>query len=237
MLLADSDGPEADGAGYPCPACDAPLFGWATARDPRGGEGRFVVDRCERCGLAVTRAEETPDVEAELDPLLEADPDGAMRLEAANRGSLQAWLGGGGWAALEPAVRRLHLNRDSARLLLTRCGLEVEAVSTPYRSAARRQMMVTLINAFTLREGYFRDSRAGLLPDPASARERWSRRLDFAVSRIVWGPCALVAYPLEGAASIVGRGGTIAIRARRLGTAAPAADPPSGERGPARPRA
>lgn len=48
---------EEEVASYRCPACEATLFGWNAARHPVDGS-KLILDRCESCGLVVTRAPE-----------------------------------------------------------------------------------------------------------------------------------------------------------------------------------
>ena len=205
---------DSEEVGYPCPACDSPLYGWTAAHDPlRRGE-RIVVDRCEGCGLAVTRAAKPPDPAAELEPLIDAAGSGRFELVAANRRSVQASLGGAQWAGLEPELRRLHLNPESTRLLLAKRGFEVQSVRTPFSARGSELMRQTLLNAFTLRDNFLFNARAGRLPEPVTAKDRWLLRLDYAVSYIVWVPCAIVAYPLESLAAGFGRGGVLEVEAR-----------------------
>lgn len=201
----------ADVIHYPCPACGSPLYGWVAAHDPLRSGRKVVIDRCESCRLAVTRADEPPDVAAELDAVVERGADGAIELVAPNGASVQGGLGGAQWAGLEPELRRLHLSPDSARRLLAQRGIEVTATSTPYTPASNSLMRQTLINAFTLRDNFLLNARAGRLPAPASTRDRLLRWLDYAVSWLVWIPCALVAYPLERGAAKLGRGGTLRV--------------------------
>lgn len=205
---------DAESVHYPCPACGSPLFGWTAAHDPlRRGE-RIVLDRCEACGLAVTRADEPPDPEGELEALIIGDGDG-FELISANRRSIQGGLGGAQWAGLEPELGRLHLNPESTRLLLAKQGLDVESVRTPYRPRGNELMRQTMINAFTLRDNFLRNARAGRLPEPTGTKDRLLLWLDYAVSYIVWVPCAVVAYPLERIAAASGRGGVMEVRAVR----------------------
>ena len=118
-------------------------------------------------GLADVLAEE-PDVAErfsgrELDRLLEGEPGGSTLLVAPNRRSVQGGLGGAQWAGLEPELHRLHLTPESARLLLARRGLEIESLRTPFGSRGLRSMIQTLVNAFTLRDNFIRNSRSGRL--------------------------------------------------------------------------
>ena len=208
---------EDDEARYACPACGARLYGWGNARHPTGGEA-LVLDRCENCGLVVTRAGEAPDVEAEL---AELEWEGGT-IVAPNRESFQGGIGGPGWAGLEPERRRLHLNPRAAKLLLRKRGIEVLEASTPFSGRSYAGMLQTLVNAFTLRPNFVRNARAGRLSADAT-RKRLAFGLDAVVSLLVAIPLSVLALPLELAGSLAGRGGIM-----RLETAASAA----AERGP-----
>ena len=205
--------PDEDLVHYPCPACGSPLYGWAAAHDPLEHGRRIVVDRCETCGLGVTRASRAPDVDADLEPLLATAAGSAISFEVANGASVQASISGAQWAGLEPELRRLHFTRDSASRLLARRGIEVLQITTPYSRGSYSLMRQTLINAFTLRDNFLPNARAGLLPEPQSGREHWLRRLDFVVSWLVWLPCAIAAYPLERIGALAGRGGVLRVDA------------------------
>lgn len=208
---------EAEVIGYPCPACGSPLYGWVAAHDPlRRGE-KVVIDRCENCRLAVTRTAEPPDAGAELDTVIERNGDGTIAIEAANVASVQGGLGGAQWAGLEPELRRLHLSPDSVRRLLAKRGIEVTDARTPYTRASFALMRQTLINAFTLRDNFLRNARAGRLPPPSSLPDRLLVGLDYIVSWLVWVPCTLVAYPLERGAARLGRGGTLLVEGTDAG--------------------
>lgn len=199
---------------YPCPACGSPLYGWTAAHDPlRRGE-KVVLDRCENCRLAVTRGARAPDAEAEIGAAIEPGADGVIELRTANGASVQCSLGGAQWAGLEPELRRLHFSPDSVRRLLAQRGIEVIEVATPYERQGYSLMRQTLINAFTLRDNFLRNARAGRLPAPRSVRDRLLVWLDYAVSWLVWLPCAVVAYPLERGAARFGRGGILRARGR-----------------------
>lgn len=200
-------------AHYPCPACGATLYGWTAAHNPLDRGHKIVLDRCERCGLAVTRATEPPDADAELEPLIERRPDGTATLRAPNRRSLQGGIGGAQWAGLEPEIRRLHLNPESVRRLLAKRGLEVTDVRTPFTGRGRRAMVQTLINAFTYRDNFLRNARAGRIVR-RTGRDRFLYGLDWVVSALVFVPCAIFGLPLEAAGSALGRGGILVAEAR-----------------------
>ena len=204
-MAAPKPGSE-EGATYPCPACDAPLYGWLAAHHPID-RSKLVLDRCEECGLVVTRAERPPDVETEVRPLLGS----GEALSVPNRASLQAGIGGAQWAGLEPDRRRLHPTPRAARLLLRRLGVEVLDSSTPLSRRGYLGMLQTLINGFTLRDNFARNARAGRLPR-ATARQRLSFALDAVVSVLVAVPLAIIAAPLELVAALLGRGGVLRLR-------------------------
>ena len=194
---------EDEEAGYPCPACDARLYGWATARHPSGGE-EIVLDHCESCGLVVTRGRRAPDVAVELSDL---DWEGGT-IVAPNRESLQGGIGGPGWAGLEPEQRRLHLNPRAATLLLRKRGIEVLGSATPFSGRSYAAMLQTLVNAFTLRPNFVRNARAGRLPR-GDLRGRLGFALDAVFSVLVAIPLSALALILELVGSLIGRGGVM----------------------------
>ena len=201
-------------AHYPCPACGQTLYGWTAAHDPLDRGKKIVLDRCENCGLAVTRRPEPPDAEAEIHQLISADDDGTVEIVAPNRRSFQGGLGGAQWAGLEPELRRLHLTPDSLGLLLRKQGLEVTDVGTPFRNRAFRLMWQTVVNAFTYRDNFVRNRRGGLIPDPETGRDRFLYGLDWVVSILVAIPAAMFALPLELLATAFARGGVMTATAK-----------------------
>jgi hypothetical protein len=206
---------ERKNAHYPCPACESTLFGWTAAHDPLDRGQKIVLDRCETCGLAVTRRSQPPDADAELEALIDPAAGDEVEIVAPNRRSLQAAIGGAQWAGLEPELHRLHLTPDSLRRLLAQHGVEVIATGTPFRNRAFRLMWQTLINAFTYRDNFIRNRRAGRLPEPQNGRERFLYGLDWLVSILVAVPAAIVALPLELLATVFARGGVLTTTARR----------------------
>ncbi len=178
----------------PCPACGEPLFGWVEA--PGGGE---TVRRCERCGLGVVGV---PDA-AEARGALEED---LARGRVANRLSLQASLGGGAWAALEPSRRYLFTTEAASRL------------AAPDRRPARARwlagasialMWQTILNSFT----FGRNVPLAALgrAEPIPARRPWQRRLDAVIVVLAAVPLLLIAAPLELAAALARRGGMLGL--------------------------
>lgn len=188
----------------PCPACGEPLFGWADAGPASAGP----VRRCESCGLGV--AGQPPSAEEALREL-DGHRDGdALRLP--NRASLSAWLGGAGWAALEPAARCLFTVEAVRRLVARR-----DQVVKSRRWAAGpgiATMWQTVLNGFT----FGRNVALGALGKGVAtpAEKPWQRRLDGLISVVVAAPALLVALPLETTAAAFGRGSVVVIRTELL---------------------
>ncbi len=212
-------------AHYPCPACGATLFGWTAAHDPLERGKRIVLDRCENCGLAVTRHRKPPNAEAEIHQLIERNESGRVEIVAPNRRSFQGSLGGAQWAGLEPELRRLHLTPEALRLLLAQQGLEVVDCGTPFRNSAFELMWQTVINAFTYRDNFVRNARAGRLPKRETGKDRFLYGLDWVVSALVAIPAALVALPLELLATVFARGGLLTASAEPLAAGSPSEEP------------
>lgn len=203
-----------DEATYPCPACGARLFAWTAAHDPIDRGRKIVLDRCEVCGMAVTRAPDAPDPDLELAAMLERLDGGDVEVTVPNRRSIQAGFGGAQWAGLEPELRRLHLTPDALRRLLAKRGYDLGEVKTPFTRESRELMWQTMVNAFTLRDNFHRNAKADLIPRVTS-KDRWSYRLDRLVTVLVAVPAALFGYPLEGIGAVLGRGGVIEATAKR----------------------
>lgn len=172
----------------PCPACGEPLFGWAMVR-PAG----LPVRRCEQCGLAVAGGRAA-----------KGDAEAAAAAAVAvgwtpNRRSLGAWIGGSGWAALEPGRRFLFTADALGRL--------------EHPGARRRPavgaMWQTLLNSLTFGHNVAlgRLGKAGA----TLAEEPWKRRLDIGIS-VVATPLVLPAALLaELVATAAGRGGRLTL--------------------------
>jgi hypothetical protein len=186
----------------PCPACGEPLFGWIDARAGLAGS----VQRCESCGLGVVAG---GDLESALATLDRQTQDETIRI--ADRNSFAAWIGGAGWAGLEPsthylftaeAVRRLVANRDQI----------VSASWTP--GAGIALMWQTILNGFT----FGRNVALGALGRgaPAPAERPWQRRIDAVISVAVAIPAMLFAVPMELLAAAMRRGGATKLRLELL---------------------
>lgn len=200
------DPTEGENARYPCPADGSPLFGWTRSKPWDGGEP-VLLDHCEECGMAVTRAASPPDVATEL-AALERDGD---ELVVPNRGSVAAWLGAAGWSELDAGERRLHLTERAARELLAAHGTEVLASRTPFSGRSYGAMLQTMVNAFTLRNNFFRHARRGQL-EARSTTDRFAFALDGFVTCFVAIPLSVVALGAELLASPLGRGGFLRLR-------------------------
>jgi hypothetical protein len=183
----------------PCPACGEPLFGWIEARSHLAAPAR----RCESCGLGVVG--EPGGVGEALAALDRAAGDGTRRI--LNRGGFSAWIGGAGWAGLEPdarylftveSVRRLTANRDQA----------VTGVRWSPR-AGIATMWQTLLNSATFGHNL-------VFGTAVPARRRWQRRIDWLTTAVLSIPALLVAVPLELLAAILGRGSSVRIRIELL---------------------
>ncbi len=211
---------------YACPACEAPLYGWVAAHDPIDRSRRIVLDRCEECGLAVTRGLVAPDVDAELGPLLEGaggeSPAGAPgAVTVRNLRSVQGGIGGAQWAGLEPEQHRLHLTPRALELLLARRGLAIAGQRTPFGGASVRLMIQTLINAFTLRDNFLRNATSGRFPPRRGPWQHFTYALDWVVSALILVPATILAVPLEAAAAALGRGGILEAELRPAGRSTP----------------
>ena len=87
-------------------------------------------------------------------------------------------------------------------------------VGTPFRNRAFRLMWQTVVNAFTYRDNFIRNRRAGLIPDPETGRDRFLYGLDWVVSILVAIPAAMFALPLELLATAFARGGVMSATAK-----------------------
>ncbi len=214
-----------------CPACGEPVYGWAKLGGARGDDDGYVVDRCERCGLGLTRplgAEPAPpgngrpavalaDLPSSPDPdatleraRAELARSGPVELRAPNRDSLQAGIGGDQWAAFEPPPSRLYLTPRAIALMLPRHGLRATRVRHPVAGRSLGWMWQTLLNAFTFHTNFARDVIAGRLV-PGNARSLVTFSVDAVVSTVAALPILILAVPLEVAAALARRGGELAV--------------------------
>lgn len=184
----------------PCPACGEPLFGWIDARPGLAGP----VARCESCGLGVVgRGGEFDEALAALDRL-----GSANEVRIADRAGFAAWIGGAGWAGLEPDARYLFTTESVRRLVANRDQVVTGARWSP--GAGIATMWQTVLNGFT----FGRNVALGALGRSAAApAERlWQRRLDGLICVVVAIPAFLAAVPLELVSAAMRRGSAISLR-------------------------
>lgn len=188
----------------PCPACGEPLFGWIDARPGLAGP----VKRCESCGLGVVG--DGGNLEGALAELDRLTNDGTIGI--ADRAGFAAWIGGAGWAGLEPDRRYLFTAEAVRRLVATRDQVVASARWAP--GAGITTMWQTVLNGFT----FGRNVALGALgrATPGPAEHLWQRRLDAFVSIVVAIPALLAAVPLELTAAAARRGGAISLRLKLL---------------------
>ena len=188
----------------PCPACGEPLFGWIDARPGLAGP----VSRCESCGLGVVGS--AGGLEEALATLDRARDGETIRI--ANRAGFSAWIGGAGWAGLEPGSRYLFTPESVRRLLANRD----QVVSRPRWSPGPgiATMWQTILNGFT----FGRNLALARLGHAESvhAEHPWQRRLDTLISVVVAIPALIAAIPLELTAAATRRGSTVSLHVELL---------------------
>jgi hypothetical protein len=178
----------------PCPACGEPLFGWIDARPWMAGP----VSRCESCGLGAIGG---PGSAAEA--LRELDRLGRDRRPwIANRAGFSAWIGGAGWAGLEPGARYLFTVEAVRRLVAQRDQVVKRVRWSPRAGIAA--MWQTLLNSAT----FGHDVVVG--PTGLAARE-WQRRIDWLTVAVLAIPAFAVAVPLELCGAALRRGSVISL--------------------------
>jgi hypothetical protein len=183
----------------PCPACGEPLFGWIDERPGLAGP----VRRCESCGLGVVgepgAAEEAL---RELDRL--GEPGRSARI--ADRGGFAAWIGGAGWAGLEPDTRYLFTVESVRRLVAHRDQIVKSARWSP---AGIMAMWQTLLNSATFGHNL-------VVGQSIEARKIWKRRIDWLVVAVLAIPAIAVAVPFELTAAALRRGGATSLKLELL---------------------
>ena len=187
----------------PCPACGEPLFGWIDERPGLAG----AVRRCESCGLGVAGSGDLGDALAALE---RQTLDGTIHID--DRAGFAAWIGGAGWAGLEPERRYLFTAEAVRRLVANRDQVVVSTRWSPGAGVAT--MWQTILNGFT----FGRNVALGALgrAEAAPAERLWQRRLDALISVVVAIPAAIAAVPLELVAAALRRGGATKLRLELL---------------------
>ena len=179
----------------PCPACGEPLFGWLDRRPGLAGP----VSRCESCGLGVVGADaSTEEALRELDR--RGDGGGATIV---SRAGFAAWIGGAGWAGLEPGARYLFTPESVRRLVANRDQIVTAARWSPARGIAT--MWQTILNSATFGHNL-------VVGKPVRAGKAWQRRIDWLVVVALAIPAAIVAVPLELAGALFRRGSALTLR-------------------------
>jgi hypothetical protein len=188
----------------PCPACGEPLFGWIDLRAGLAGP----VSRCESCGLGVVG--EPGGVEDALAALERFGGGDVTRI--ANRAGFAAWIGGAGWAGLQPGSRYLFTIESARRLVANRDQVITAARWSP--GAGIATMWQTVLNGFT----FGRNVALGALGHAAAvpAERPWQRRLDGLICVVVAIPAFLAALPLELIAAALRRGAAVSLRRELL---------------------
>jgi len=197
----------------PCPACGEPLFGWIDRRPGLAGP----VSRCESCGLGVVDPPGDPE-----DALRELDRQSASaalypryrrikrsgRVMVLNRGGFAAWIGGAGWAGLEPGARYLFTVESARRLVARRDQVVKSARWAP--GAGIAVTWQTILNGFT----FGRNIALGALGRATAvpAEKPWQRRLDSFVTVVVTIPALLAAVPIELIAAALRHGAATTLR-------------------------
>lgn len=186
----------------PCPACGEPLFGWIDARAGLAGP----VQRCESCGLGVVAG---GNLESALATLDRQTSEETIRI--ADRNGFAAWIGGAGWAGLEPGTRYLFTAESVRRLVANRD----QVVSSRWAAGAGTALMwQTILNGFT----FGRNVALGALGRgvAAPAERPWQRRLDAVISVAAAIPAMIFAIPMELIAAVLRRGGATKLRLELL---------------------
>lgn len=188
----------------PCPACGEPLFGWIDLRAGLAGP----VSRCESCGLGVVGG--SGGVEEALAALDNFSQGDVTRI--ANRGGFAAWIGGAGWAGLQPGDRYLFTVESVRRLVANRDQVVTKVRWSPGAGVAT--MWQTVLNGFT----FGRNVALGALGRAATvpAEKPWQRRLDGLICVVVAIPAFLAALPLELIAAGLRRGAAVSLRRELL---------------------
>ena len=179
----------------PCPACGEPLFGWIDRRPGLVG----AVRRCESCGLGVVGEAGSAE-----QALRELDRHGDGRgVTILSRAGFAAWIGGAGWAGLEPETQYLFTPEAVRRLVANRDQVVRSSRWSPARGVAT--MWQTILNS----AGFGHNLVVG---KRIQASKDWQRRIDWLVVVALAIPAAIVAIPLELAGALFRRGSAIALR-------------------------
>lgn len=212
-----------------CPLCGARAYPWigvplpgveATVgltspvdpEDPDTADRARLVNRCEDCASGIEQ-DAAIDLDEELERLTVSGEGGERTLEAPNRGSWQAAIGGDGWAALAEWPGRILPTPRGLELLLERTGMEPARPAFPPWGANQRWLWQTVLNGITLHPNFATEVLAGRLR-PGNARGRFSFLADAIASLLATPLVGLVSIPVEALAALVGRGGRMVVHTR-----------------------
>jgi SAM-dependent methyltransferase len=134
-------------------------------------------------------------------------PGGGLLVGVPNLASLQARIGGERWYHLDVPRHRVHFTERGIHALLNRCGFTVVATRHLLLEHNAFGMWQSWLSRLTTHPSYVYN----LLKRNAPAR---SPDLALAVAMAPLGPLAAL---VELVAGLVGRGGTVAVLARREG--------------------
>lgn len=213
-----------------CPLCDGVLRVWIglpessgvtvgmpSPIDPKDSDAAAdarLIDRCDECKAGIVRSPEPLDFERELRQISYEREGGGLELRTPNRASLQAGIGGEGWAALGLEKGLILHTPRSLELLAERSGLQYEGAGFPPWGPSQGWMWQTLINGLTLHTNFAREVRGGRLRI-SNARSRFAFVAD-SVATVLAAPFVFIAsVPLEAFAAMIKRGGWIVARAKR----------------------
>lgn len=206
-----------------CPLCDSPLYGWITL-PPASGEASVglplgahpettrVIDRCEECGVALEHGRDV-DLVDEWTAVCVPAAGGGREVAVPNRLSLQASIGGGGWAAVDLSPGRLLHSPRSIELLAERNAAQLEPLGWPLWGRSQAWMWQTLLNGLTFHTNFAREVRARRLR-PGTGRGVLAYAVD-AVVTVLGAPfVAVISVPLEVIAAALRRGGELRVTVR-----------------------
>jgi hypothetical protein len=125
----------------------------------------------------------------------------------ANRAGFSAWIGGAGWAGLQPGSRYLFTPEAVRRLVARRDQVVSSARWAPIAGVAT--MWQTLLNSATFGHNL-------VLGTSTEAAEPWRRRIDWLATVALAIPALALAIPLELAGGILGRGSIRSLKTNSL---------------------
>jgi hypothetical protein len=200
--------------GVPLPGTEATvgLASPVDPEDPDAARRARLVNRCEDCASGIEQGV-VIDLQEELERLTVATEGTERIIEAPNRGSWQAAIGGEGWAALAEWPGRILPTPRGLELLLERAGMEPAKPAFPPWGANQRWLWQTVLNGITLHPNFATEVLAGRLR-PANARGRFSFIADAIASTLATPLVGLVSIPVEAFAALLGRGGRMVLRTR-----------------------